>query len=210
MLTCDDVRSGFFLLVKIMKEQLFLKEYLKNESASEAVLNSYGYESKTGTAYYVYALIADDTDEIIYIGKGKGNRVYSHVKASKNGRIDNAPKHKAIQEILKRGSKIREMIIESDLSERKALAVEKYLIENLKDKLTNIANGSQHNLDKCIERAKHYVSKLKPIDVWLKTMPNKYWVEICKEDERIAKQIYNETLDFWNMIINNQLKNHAQ
>ena len=38
--------------------------------------------------------------EIIYIGKGKGNRVYSHVKASKNGRIDNAPKHKAIQKIL--------------------------------------------------------------------------------------------------------------
>jgi hypothetical protein len=38
-------------------------------------------------------------------------------------------------------------------------------------------------------------------------MPNKFWVEICKEDERIAKQIYNETLEFWNMIINNQLKN---
>jgi hypothetical protein len=73
MLTCDDVRSGFFLWVKIMKEQLFLKEYLKNESASEAMLNSYGYESNIGNSYYVYALVADDTDEIIYIGKGKGN-----------------------------------------------------------------------------------------------------------------------------------------
>ena len=83
------------------------------------------------------------------------------------------------------------MIIESNLTERNALKIEKYLIENLKDKLTNIANGLQHNLDKCIEKAKYYVSNLKPIDVWLKTMPIKYWVEICKEDERIAKQIYN-------------------
>lgn len=210
MLTCDDVRSGFFLLDKKMKHQLFLELYLKNESASESLFTSYGIEQSIGNAYYVYALVAEDTDEIIYIGKGKGNRVYSHVKAAKNGRIDNAPKHKAISEILKRGSKIREMIIESNLTERNALKIEKYLIENLKDKLTNIANGSQHNLDKCIEKAKYYVSNLKPIDVWLKTMPIKYWVEICKEDERIAKQIYNETLEFWNMIINDKLTNPAQ
>lgn len=190
-----------------MKHKLFLKSYLKNESASESLLVSYGIEQSIGNAYYVYALVADDTDEIIYIGKGKGNRVYSHVKASKNGRIDNAPKHKAILEILGRGSKVREMIIQSDLTERKALKIEKYFIENLKDKLTNIANGSQHNLDKCYQKAKYQLENIKPFDLWIKTMPRKFWVEVCKENLEIAKEWYKDHLNFWNMIITKELVN---
>lgn len=190
-----------------MKHQLFLKSYLKNESASESLLVSYGIEQSIGNAYYVYALVADDTDEIIYIGKGKGNRVYSHVKASKNGRIDNAPKHKAILEILGRGSKVREMIIQSDLTERNALKIEKYFIENLKDKLTNIANGSQHNLDKCYQKAKYQLENIKQFDLWIKTMPRKFWVEVCKENLEIAKEWYKDHLNFWNMIITKELVN---
>lgn len=190
-----------------MKHQLFLKSYLKNESASESLLVSYGIKQSIGNAYYVYALVADDTDEIIYIGKGKGKRVYSHVKASKNGRIDNAPKHKAILEILGRGSKVREMIIQSDLTERNALKIEKYFIENLKDKLTNIANGSQHNLDKCYQKAKYQLKNIKPFDLWIKTMPRKFWVEVCKENLEIAKEWYKDHLNFWNMIITKELVN---
>ncbi|HIO04524.1 MAG TPA: GIY-YIG nuclease family protein, partial [Gammaproteobacteria bacterium] len=44
--------------------------------------------------YYVYLLLDPITDEIFYVGKGKGNRVFSHLKD-----ISDNDKVRKIQEI---------------------------------------------------------------------------------------------------------------
>ena len=78
----------------------FCDAYLKTGMETIAHLNTYHSVADIGELFYVYALVLKDSDEIIYIGKGKGNRVFNHVKDAKHGRINNARKHNAINNIL--------------------------------------------------------------------------------------------------------------
>jgi hypothetical protein len=183
------------------KQEAFCLAYIETGNASESYISTYGMPVDAGDRYYVYALVVADTDEIIYIGKGKGDRAKQHVTAAKNGRISNAPKHQAIMAAYERGSSILEMIIESNLDEPAALQFEKYLIKALKDQLTNIANGSRHNRDICAEKAKYWLSRMKPFNTWLATMPNKVWVEVMKRDIKIASEFYEDSVNAWKMII---------
>lgn len=92
--------------------------------------------------YYVYAL-ADDEGKIFYIGKGKGNRVFDHIKeAIKYGSKKTAtlPQDKIslklahIQELLKAGRKIDHFIIRHGLTNEHALIVESVLIDLFKQR----------------------------------------------------------------------------
>lgn len=174
------------------KQEAFCLAYLETGNASEAYRHVYGEHVGIGDEYYVYALVAEDIGEIIYIGKGKGQRMFNHVADAKNGRIYNAPKHKAITDIIARGSSVVEMVIESGLDEKHALRFEKYLITQFKNSLTNIASGSQHNHDKVGQLAEYYLTKTKPFDVWVRTMPDRMWFEVCKQDLTIARKWYDD------------------
>lgn len=91
--------------------------------------------------YYVYFLIAPDTEQIFYIGKGTGNRVFAHANAAL---ADASPNEKldTIRAIHSAGQSVKHVIHRHGLTEKEAFEVEAALIEFVGlDKLTNQVHG---------------------------------------------------------------------
>lgn len=102
--------------------------------------------------YYVYALIDPRTNQIFYIGKGSGNRVFEHEKESLNSPDSDKLKLKTISEIRALGLKVKKIIINNNLTEAEAFAAETALINAFNyvndAGLTNIASG--HNFTEAL------------------------------------------------------------
>lgn len=90
--------------------------------------------------YYVYIYSDPDTNEIFYVGKGIGNRVFSHLTDSSD-----TVKVKFIKRIFDRGKEPKiEILIHGLEDEHTALKVEAAIIDLIgKDKLTNRVRGWQ-------------------------------------------------------------------
>ncbi len=88
--------------------------------------------------FYVYIYSHPITDEIFYVGKGKGNRIFAHLEDQKE-----SAKVQAIQEILNQGLKPKmEILIHGLEDEVTALRVESAIIDLLGIKnLTNKQSG---------------------------------------------------------------------
>ncbi len=108
--------------------------------------------------YYVYRLVDPRNGNTFYIGKGKNNRVFAHVKgALKNYEGENyltkeddeiSLKMKTIREIADAGLEVIHIIQKSGLTEDDALLVEGVLIDvYCLDKLSNQVKG--HGSDIC-------------------------------------------------------------
>lgn len=124
------------------------------EKFSDRVL-SYLNKNK-GKEFYIYCLvdIRNDKDEIFYIGKGKGQRVFNHEKAAFDKKSElllesedktEDLKINKIRAIKAEGFPIKKVILNYWLSEREAFASENTLI-NLFNifsprNLTNKVNG---------------------------------------------------------------------
>lgn len=95
--------------------------------------------------YYVYGLIDPRTNQIFYIGKGTGNRVFEHEKESLNSSNSDKLKLKTISEINALGLDVKKIIINSNLTETEAFAAEAALINAFNyvsgARLTNIVAG---------------------------------------------------------------------
>lgn len=95
--------------------------------------------------YYVYGLIDPRTNQIFYIGKGTGNRVFEHEKESLNSPNSDKLKLKTISEINSIGLDVKKIIINSNLTETEAFAAEAALINAFNyvsgAGLTNIVAG---------------------------------------------------------------------
>ncbi len=95
--------------------------------------------------FYVYALIDPRDDKVFYIGKGTGNRVFSHEIES--GKLNESEKQKLqkIREIEKDGLYVKRLIINWGLSEEEAFIAEATLINLLNYipsfQLTNEVSG---------------------------------------------------------------------
>lgn len=87
--------------------------------------------------FYVYALIDPRDNKVFYIGKGTGNRVFSHEVES--GKSLNSEKNKLqkIREIENDGFFVKRLVVNWGLSEAEAFAAEAALI-NLLNYLPNI------------------------------------------------------------------------
>jgi hypothetical protein len=158
------------------KQEMFVKEYLVDLNATQAAIRA-EYSQKTPEGFYVYLLCDPRDGRIIYVGKGKGNRYLQHAKNAKAGKIDNAPKFKAINEILSSGLNLYEFIFESNLAEHEAFAIERNLIGVLKNQgITNIVNGSVSNTELIMTQAQEMLSRLKPYNVWVIEFQG-YWRE---------------------------------
>jgi hypothetical protein len=94
---------------------------------------------------YVYRLIDPRNGETFYVGKGKGNRVFAHIRAEGNldgDEIDN--KLKRIREIRLAGFEVGHVIHRHGMDEATAFEVEAALIDAYPG-LTNIMGGTGGN-----------------------------------------------------------------
>ena len=91
--------------------------------------------------YYVYFLIDPETQQVFYVGKGIGNRVFAHANAA----ITNAlpgEKLDRIRAITSRGLAVEHIIHRHGLTEKEAFEIEAALIDYLGiDNLTNQVQG---------------------------------------------------------------------
>lgn len=78
--------------------------------------------------FYVYGLIDPRTNQIFYIGKGAGNRVFQHEIESLDSPDSDKLKLKTISEIKALGLDVKKIIINSNLTEAEAFAAEAALI----------------------------------------------------------------------------------
>lgn len=103
---------------------------------SEAVIEKIGN--------YVYRLIDPRNNETFYVGKGRGNRVFEHVKCSIVNFADDedavSAKFSRIKEIYEMGFEVNHVIHRHDLTDDAVLEVEAALIDVFPN-LTNIQSG---------------------------------------------------------------------
>ena len=91
---------------------------------------------------YVYRLIDPRNGETFYVGKGRGNRVFSHIRTEQNlegDDIDN--KIKRIREIRLAGFEVAHVIHRHGMDDKTAIEVEAALIDAYPG-LTNIVGGA--------------------------------------------------------------------
>jgi len=92
---------------------------------------------------YVYRLIDPRNGETFYVGKGQGDRVFSHIRAQVKGdELDN--KLKRIREIRLAGFEVGHVIHRHGMDEATALEVEAALIDAYPG-LTNLVGGTGAN-----------------------------------------------------------------
>lgn len=126
------------------KQEAFCREYLIDLNATQAAIRA-GYsidETPPKQGYYTYALVSDLHDECFYIGKGKGFRVFDHVRNRlKSG---NKEKNSKINECIDYGLDVRHIILSNHSSEIDAYMSESALIDLIGyDRLTNISKGER-------------------------------------------------------------------
>ena len=123
------------------------------------MIGEFSQKTKEELKYYVYVLIDPRDNKIFYVGKGNGNRIFSHI----NEVIENprgTEKLETIRAIKKDNQEVRHYIIRHGLEEHEAFLVESVLIDFLtfKDfsevsKITNIVAG-HHSFDQGIKTEK--------------------------------------------------------
>ena len=131
----------------------------------ESKLKSFKKNTLEHLGYYVYALM-DPDGSIFYIGKGKGNRIFSHIKEfqkAKNLSSDDALSKKLqhIKDIVDSGKQVKHYIIRHGLTNEHALIVESVLIdlfrqqkelklnnvESLDNKISGFQSQGIHSID---------------------------------------------------------------
>lgn len=111
------------------------------------MIQEFSQKTKEELKFYVYLLIDPRNNKIFYIGKGNGNRVFSHI----NEAIDNpreTEKLETIRAIKNDKQNVMHYIVRHGLEENEAILVESVLIDfcTFKDfsevaKITNIQAG---------------------------------------------------------------------
>ncbi|GAA3650057.1 LEM-3-like GIY-YIG domain-containing protein [Asaccharospora irregularis] len=100
-------------------------------------ISEFSKETLSKIGYYVYLYSDPDTKEPFYVGKGKGNRVFNHLKD-----IGNNKKANKIQELEKEGKKPLIEILAHGLDEENALKIEAAAIDLIGiNNLTNEQRG---------------------------------------------------------------------
>jgi hypothetical protein len=132
----------------------------KQEAFAQAAIDGAG-------PFYVYALFDGRNNEMFYVGKGRDNRLHQHVKDARNGRICNDAKHQRICEIIESGNRVVSEIIIGDLTEDASLKIERYLIEQYRQTLTNIVKGSSPRGSVVVREAAKLIAEMPPKNLWI-------------------------------------------
>ena len=110
-------------------------------------IEEFSQRTKENIGYYVYCLIDPRNNEIFYIGKGCGSRVFAHQQEYAHN-----PKNLKIKEIQSSGYNITKYIIRYGLNEQEAYHLEGALIDLLSSSIWNNRNllnimGGHHCID---------------------------------------------------------------
>jgi hypothetical protein len=99
---------------------------------------SFNSDTIQALKFYVYLLSDPDSGEVFYVGKGKGNRVFQHLKEK-----ENSAKSRKISEIIDSGKEPKiEILVHGIEDERTAMKIEAAIIDLLdKSNLTNRVSG---------------------------------------------------------------------
>ena len=123
------------------------------EQENEKRINSFSEKALDFLkGFYVYALVDPRDNSVFYIGKGTGNRIFSHENEYKKSDKFEKNKLKKIHEIENSGFAVKRIIINWGLSEEEAFVAEASLI-NLLNFLPNmqlINEVSGHHVHSCI------------------------------------------------------------
>lgn len=120
--------------------------------------------------FYVYHLIDPRDGSVFYVGKGTGNRVSQHVRNAVRGRVDNAPKHKRIMQIIRSGHAVIERVVADKMTERAAFQIERQMIAEMREcGITNISGGSVSNIEKAHQQACESLRRIKTFDEWIRS-----------------------------------------
>jgi len=91
--------------------------------------------------YYVYLLIDPETDNVFYVGKGIGNRIFAHLNHALTSPQE-SDKLDKIRSIQSKGLQVKHVIHRHGLTEKEAFEVEASLIDYIGIAgLTNIVQG---------------------------------------------------------------------
>ena len=104
-------------------------------------ITKFSDEAAERLGYYVYRLIDSRNGQTFYVGKGKGNRVFEHIKCAlkENASKENL-KYKIIKEIKAAGLDVLHVIHRHGLTEKEAFLVESAVMDCY-DGLSNIQGG---------------------------------------------------------------------
>lgn len=116
-------------------------------------IDRFSPEVQKKLGYYVYRLIDPRTGQTFYVGKGKNNRVFAHIKDALkeydgesyliNEEDEESLKIKQIRDIHNSGLEVIHLIQRYGLTENEAFEVESAIIDCF-PALTNIQNGHAH------------------------------------------------------------------
>ena len=108
------------------------------ESQNSPTITSFSEKAiESLNGFYVYALIDPRNEKVFYIGKGTGNRVFSHEIESGKSRESEKKKIQQIREIENSGHSVKRLIVNWGLSENEAFVAEATLI-NLLNRMPDI------------------------------------------------------------------------
>lgn len=112
--------------------------------------------------YYVYILKDPRNENVFYVGKGKGNRIFQHVQCALENETEN-DKYNLIREILNSGKEVEHFILRHGLEEKLAFEIESTVIDLLGiENLTNSVKGHdtwERGLKTVDEVSQHYDAK---------------------------------------------------
>lgn len=116
------------------------------ESQSKPVTREFSEKALAHlNGYYVYALIDPRVDQVFYVGKGTGNRVFFHEIQSGKSPASEKAKLQRIQEIETSGYEVKRLILNWGMTESEAFQSEATLMNLMNflspDRLTNAVAG---------------------------------------------------------------------
>lgn len=111
-------------------------------SADKKAIKELIKESKN--SFYVYVLIRPDTNDVFYVGKGKGHRIFAHEQEALQQKGNNSYKLNIIRKTLNQKNKITYGIVDFYIAEEDALDQECKLIKEIGR--SNLGSGTLTNL----------------------------------------------------------------
>ena len=156
--------------------------------------------------FYVYALIDPRNDRVFYIGKGTGDRVFSHESESVRSQRSEKEKLRKIREIEASGQSVKRVIVNWGMSESEAFAAEASLINLMSflsaDALTNAVAGHHVHEALSVEDFEilYGAEHLRPEDI-------RHSIMVIKINKRYrrdmsARELYDAVRGIWRASLN--------